>query len=670
MAIIIYRDKNKDRKNSWIRLILRRNKQNKNNLIVMIGPTGCQPKGSKVLMANGEWKSIENIKKGDFILSPQKNGKYKYSKVINTSKWFCNKNYDVITKNKGNKKLYSCSYNHIIPIYRNFNKRKTINGKRKYIKKWWDFSEYEAEKFANMSSKVKSHQNIGFTSPAISEFKGRKDCEIEPYTLGVFLGDGMFRSNQPNERKRRDIIITSADFKIMEEISKHYPIMNIYNDKRSKVKGYAFSINSELSKLLTKYNLEGKKSGTKFIPKEALLSNLDYRKKLLAGLIDTDGYYRNGGYSITTKSKKLSEDILFLVHTLGGRGNIKKVKKGIKKLNFIGEYYLVSFYLGDLNFPLKLQRKIKDTNCVYINSNRIAIDLKKSKASEVYGFEIDSESKWYITDNWMVTHNSGKTWTTMSICESIAKENKTDFNVDNIVFTLKELMALINSDNLKKGSCIIFDEPQVSISNREFMSEANKVFNYLLTTFRHRNLNLFFCTPYEDLLDKASRKLFHAKFEIVSINYKRQTVRVKPKTTEYNSYMQKFYEKYLRVCYKPEYSTKYVTKKLMYWDVEKPSKDLINDYEEKKLAFTTNLNRRIQNRLEKYDMKDMGVDDFTPRQISIYDAWHVKGIRKLKDIAKYFEEKEGKKIDMGSFSRSMTSMTKKYPLWKEKPLEK
>jgi len=208
---------------------------------------------------------------------------------------------------------------------------------------------------------------------------------------------------------------------------------------------------------------------------------------------------------------------------------------------------------------------------------------------------------------------SGKTWSAISICEMMSKENGVYFGVENIVFTLKKLMELINSKNLKKGSCIIFDEPQISISSREFQSEANKIFNYLITTFRHRNLTLFFCTPYEDLLDLSTRKLFHAKFLTLSIDTNKGKVILKPMTIEYNSHNRKFYEKFLRVVYKEdEDKDEYSKRILKSWGVPKPSKELIKVYEEKKLEFTTNLNKNIEERLnhyeqsqkEKYKVKD------------------------------------------------------------------
>jgi len=195
---------------------------------------------------------------------------------------------------------------------------------------------------------------------------------------------------------------------------------------------------------------------------------------------------------------------------------------------------------------------------------------------------------------------SGKTWSAISICEIMSKIDGVPFGIEHIIFSLRELMDLINSGKLKRGSKIVFDEPQVSIAAREFQSEANKVFNYLLSTFRHRNLTLFFCTPFDTLLDKNTRRLFHAGFETLSINKNDNTCRLKPRFLEYNDYTDKLYRKQLIVQFKDKHgSSRY--RKLFYWDVPKPGKELIEQYEKKKLEFTTRLNVNISARLKKFD---------------------------------------------------------------------
>ena len=102
---------------------------------LLIGDPACQPAGSKVLMANGEWKNIEDIREGDEILSPQKDGTYTYSTVQETHQWYCNEMYDVI--NNKDKKVYACTYNHKIPLI-----HKIIRKNRKIM---WSITDVEAQ---------------------------------------------------------------------------------------------------------------------------------------------------------------------------------------------------------------------------------------------------------------------------------------------------------------------------------------------------------------------------------------------------------------------------------------------------------------------------------------------------------------------------------------------
>ena len=196
---------------------------------------------------------------------------------------------------------------------------------------------------------------------------------------------------------------------------------------------------------------------------------------------------------------------------------------------------------------------------------------------------------------------SGKTYFGLSFAEKLANKNKVDFNITHVVFSLPDLMSLINSEKLKRGSVVLFDEPQISISNRDFQSKANKVFNYLLSTFRHLNYTLLFCTPYEDLLDKSTRKLFHAKLLMQSINIKNKTSTVRPYLIEYNSKLGKFYEKFLRVKYKPKGCNIYMMKPLKRWTLPIASSELLVQYEKKKRAFTKELNIEIESKLQSFN---------------------------------------------------------------------
>lgn len=239
---------------------------------------------------------------------------------------------------------------------------------------------------------------------------------------------------------------------------------------------------------------------------------------------------------------------------------------------------------------------------------------------------------------------SGKSWCALSYAELIDD----DFDIDRVVFRAKDLMELINSGKLKSGSVILWDEAGIDLSNRNWQSTMNKVINYLLQTFRHRNFILIFTVPYTDFLDAASRKLFHANFETVGINRQKKTCTVKPKMLQYNANMNKFYAKYLKAI------KNHRKVKIRRWAVPAPSKELIKKYEEKKLEFTSNLNKDIMVSLN--DSVGSGVKiRYSHRDY--YIAWHLLG-RKQKNICEALDKTSG------GCSQVVQVMDKLYPEWR------
>ena len=190
---------------------------------------------------------------------------------------------------------------------------------------------------------------------------------------------------------------------------------------------------------------------------------------------------------------------------------------------------------------------------------------------------------------------SGKSWTALSLGEMLDEE----FSSERVVFNGRELMSLINSGKLTKGSVIIWDEAGVELSSRSWQSQANKLINYLIQTFRHKNFILIFTAPYGDFIDVGTRKLFHAEFQTSKILMKEKKCRLKPKLLMYYPQLKKFYMPYLRTLDK---EVGMVKKKR--WDVPAPSEKLIKDYEHKKDKFTAALNRTIQAGLNKIEMED------------------------------------------------------------------
>jgi replicative DNA helicase len=255
----------------------------------------------------------------------------------------------------------------------------------------------EAKDIAEYSLKNKN-QFFCKSSPCL-EFKGTSNPRIDGYTLGLWLGDGSFTEQ---------LTLTTKEQIIINYISELYPVMKIYPKKNTSARQVRFSTEGKLAEELKVLGLRYKRSGDKFIPKKCLVASSEFRWNLLAGLIDTDGYCnKTNSIVYTTKSSRLAEGIKDLVFSLGGTASIKKISKGIKSRKFIGDYYniKISFY-DNTQIPLKLDFKFNRLRLSTFDRRNVYIKCVTSEPSEVYGFSITGKSKWYITDNWMVTHNS------------------------------------------------------------------------------------------------------------------------------------------------------------------------------------------------------------------------------------------------------------------------
>lgn len=187
---------------------------------------------------------------------------------------------------------------------------------------------------------------------------------------------------------------------------------------------------------------------------------------------------------------------------------------------------------------------------------------------------------------------SGKSWSALSIALELDK----NFGPDRIVFGLKGLMELINSEEkYKAGTVFVWDEFQIEAGSRNWQSLANKLLNSLLSTFRHRNFILIITAPYMDFIDSQSRKLLHAEFITRKIDFNKKVTVLKPQLLQYNSRNRKFYYKYLRI------STDLGPTPVVSWSIHQPPKWLIEEYERMKTQFTTKLNKEIELQLTPQD---------------------------------------------------------------------
>lgn len=230
-----------------------------------------------------------------------------------------------------------------------------------------------------------------------------QDVEIDPYILGLWLGDGHTWQSR----------ITNIDKEIVDYIREYAE----ENDLKMSVVG-----NSKITYSITRLNREIGNTflkslqsydliGNKHIPFEYLQNNKKTRLAVLAGLIDTDGYLKKDNsntYEIMQKSIKIANDIVILSRSLGFKISINKVKKtctNTKKGPVTNWYYRMHISGEGLDkIPVLLKRKKAKPASKGVDFLITQFKIKELESSKCIGFKIDNKSKKFIGKDFTVMH--------------------------------------------------------------------------------------------------------------------------------------------------------------------------------------------------------------------------------------------------------------------------
>ena len=234
-----------------------------------------------------------------------------------------------------------------------------------------------------------------------------KELKLHPYVMGAFLGNGCFSkmtySTQDEENVEFINSLLPDGYSLKYKDRYDYTISGHYS-----VRG---SINySRIVEILTEYGLKDRHSYDKFIPKDYLYSSYEDRLWLLRGLLDTDGYATNSIIEYTTVSPQLAEDVIELVHSLGGYASVRKKKthyrKNGDKVKCRDAYRVIIQFAKGNKDVFKLSRKAEKYNPKREVIKRFIDKVKYIGEEECQCIYIDDPSHLYITDNYIITHNT------------------------------------------------------------------------------------------------------------------------------------------------------------------------------------------------------------------------------------------------------------------------
>lgn len=248
------------------------------------------------------------------------------------------------------------------------------------------------------------------------------EVPLDPYFIGLWLGDGNSRqpkittTNEEIVNYLKSFILTvdpDLDLYQCPDDPITYRIRNLSN-----VDG---DDHNAIMTTLRELNL----LQNKHIPEIYKCNSRENRLKLLAGLLDTDGYYHHNMYEIIQKRKQLAHDITFLARSLGFAAYVNECQKTCTNARDgpkVGTYHRVHISGSGLEqIPVLLQYKKAYPRKQIKDALVTRIKAVQTKVDDYYGFEIDGNRRFLLGD-FTVTHN-----TALSIY--IACQRKVPFGV-------------------------------------------------------------------------------------------------------------------------------------------------------------------------------------------------------------------------------------------------
>lgn len=329
---------------------------------VVIAPTGCHAKGTKLIMFDGSFKKVEDIRVGDILMGPDSKPRLVEQLCRGREKM-----YEIKPK-KGNS--FVVNENHILSL------KRTQDGT------------FKSGTIVNLSvkeylEKSKTFKHIHKLYRVGADFE-EKELSIPPYIMGTMLGDGsVCNGNVTFKRDKKNPIMEKMEF----------------------------------------YSLRDKRSADKFIPFDYKTSSRQQRLELLAGLMDTDGSLSRGGYDYISKSRKLAEDVAYVARSLGLAAYVSECEKTIRSCDFVGTYFRV-YISGECSvIPSKLERKQASKRRQKKNVLMTGFEVFETGTDDFYGFHLSGDHL-YLMEDFTVTHNSGKSMVLTAIGAAAVKQGK------------------------------------------------------------------------------------------------------------------------------------------------------------------------------------------------------------------------------------------------------
>ena len=233
---------------------------------------------------------------------------------------------------------------------------------------------------------------------------------VDPYLLGVLLGDGHLTGNSVGFSTIDDEILRSVESVLPDglRIKRNGNVGYRIARPKGDVRGGTLQGNPVLNGCRELDVLVG--SEQKFIPDRYKYNTVDVRLAVLQGLMDTDGSVdRIGGVYFYTISDKLADDVTEVVHSLGGK--VRRRLKTSPTFTHKGErragkpcHILCVRLLGADVF--RLSRKLSRVRPPVRRNDPLIVSIVPAGDYPCTCIAVEHSSHLFQVEGHLVTHNS------------------------------------------------------------------------------------------------------------------------------------------------------------------------------------------------------------------------------------------------------------------------
>lgn len=225
-----------------------------------------------------------------------------------------------------------------------------------------------------------------------------QEVPVDPYALGLLLGDGSMRGDQ--------LAFSTIDAELRDALSASLPPHHALRyagrcDYRIVLTAPYQHVPDRLTTRLEQLGLRGHRSEDKFIPRAYLHNSREVRLALLQGLLDTDGgVNKHGQPEFYTSSPRLAEDVRELAESLGASVITRR-----KATTHLDAYTLVIRH-PDAPSLFRLRRKVEAARRRNKTVKRTFRSIELVRRDEVQCIEVSDPSHLYYTNRHVLTHNT------------------------------------------------------------------------------------------------------------------------------------------------------------------------------------------------------------------------------------------------------------------------